>query len=104
LAFGLIAAVAPTRLMAGLLFGVKPSDPLTLGLAAALLACVVLAACDFPQSRPGHIAVIARPIEDELEITIEDNGPGLDPAYGVKEGVGITNTKALSRGASICTN
>jgi predicted permease len=51
LAFGLFAALALTRLMASLLFGVKPSDPATLGAAAALLAFVALAASYIPARR-----------------------------------------------------
>jgi putative ABC transport system permease protein len=42
LALGLMAALALTRLMANLLFGVKPNDPLTLGVAATMLASVAL--------------------------------------------------------------
>ena len=55
LALGLIAALALTRLMASLLFGVNPSDPVTLGVAAALLAFVALAACYIPARRATRV-------------------------------------------------
>jgi ABC-type antimicrobial peptide transport system permease subunit len=48
LSLGIVAALALTRLMASLLFAVKPNDPLTLGVAAALLAFVAIAACYLP--------------------------------------------------------
>ncbi|HTQ62773.1 MAG TPA: ABC transporter permease [Candidatus Solibacter sp.] len=55
LALGLIAALMLTRLMSSLLFDVKPSDPLTLGLAAALLALVALTACYIPARRATRV-------------------------------------------------
>jgi ABC-type antimicrobial peptide transport system permease subunit len=55
LALGLISALALSRLMASLLFGVKPSDPVTLGVAAAPLAFVALAACCIPVRRATRV-------------------------------------------------
>jgi putative ABC transport system permease protein len=55
LALGLVAALALTRLMASMLFGVKPSDPVTLGLVAGLLASVALAACYIPARRATRV-------------------------------------------------
>ena len=45
------AALALTRFLASLLFGVGPSDPLPFGGVAALLTVVVLAACAWPARR-----------------------------------------------------
>jgi len=55
LALGLIAALILTRLMASLLFGVSPSDPMTLGLVAVILALVALAACYIPARRAARV-------------------------------------------------
>ena len=51
LAVGLIAAVALTRLMSTMLFGVSPMDPVTLLGVTVLLALVALLACYWPARR-----------------------------------------------------
>jgi putative ABC transport system permease protein len=48
---GLAASFALTRSMVNLLFGVSPSDPLTFGVIALLLASVALLACYLPARR-----------------------------------------------------
>jgi putative ABC transport system permease protein len=48
---GLIASLALTRLMKGLLYGVSASDPLTFAAVALLLATVALLACWIPARR-----------------------------------------------------
>jgi putative ABC transport system permease protein len=48
---GLLAAAALTRLMENLLFGMSPTDPLTFGTIALLLAAVSLLACWIPARR-----------------------------------------------------
>ena len=55
LAIGLTGAFALSRLMASLLFGVNPSDPLTLGVAATLLGLVALTACYIPARRATRV-------------------------------------------------
>jgi putative ABC transport system permease protein len=51
LVIGAVAAFLATRAMTGLLFGVRPSDPLTYGVIAAVLGFAALAACYFPARR-----------------------------------------------------
>jgi putative ABC transport system permease protein len=51
IASGIAGALALTRLMASLLFDVKPTDPATFAGVAILLALVALAACYIPARR-----------------------------------------------------
>jgi len=48
---GLVGALAATRLMSSMLFGVTPGDPLTFAAVVALLAAVALAGCYIPVRR-----------------------------------------------------
>ncbi len=51
LAFGLIATLLSTRVLAGFLYGVEPNDPVTLLLVGAVLVLVSIAACLAPARR-----------------------------------------------------
>ena len=55
LGLGLFAAFIFTRLMASMLYGVQPNDPLSLVAAAALLLVVAFAACYFPARRATRV-------------------------------------------------
>jgi putative ABC transport system permease protein len=50
-AVGLVGALIVSRLMAGMLYGVRPTDPLTFAGVALLLIVVALLACYFPARR-----------------------------------------------------
>jgi len=54
-AIGLVAALALTRLMSRLLYGISTHDPLTFSSVAALLALVALAACSIPAWRASRV-------------------------------------------------
>jgi predicted permease len=55
LAFGLTGALFATRLLRGLLFGITPHDPMTLGAVAFVLAAVGVAACWLPAARAARV-------------------------------------------------
>lgn len=52
---GLAASLAVTRLMASLLFGVSPSDPLTFAVVGAILFIVAMVACYIPAHRATRV-------------------------------------------------
>ena len=52
---GLAGPLVLTRFMAGLLFGVRPTDPWTLGAVALLLGGIALAACCVPAVRAAKV-------------------------------------------------
>jgi predicted permease len=54
-AVGLACALVVSHLMAGLLYGVRPTDPLTFAGVALLLVGVALLACYFPARRAIHV-------------------------------------------------
>jgi ABC-type antimicrobial peptide transport system permease subunit len=55
LLLGVFGAIAATRFIQGLLFGVAPHDPATLGSVAVMMAIVGLIACWLPALRAARI-------------------------------------------------
>ena len=55
LAVGLLGALGASRLLRGLLFGVTPYDPVTLGGVAILLAAIGILACWLPAARAARV-------------------------------------------------
>jgi ABC-type antimicrobial peptide transport system permease subunit len=55
LAAGIAGAVAATRVVSGLLFGLEPNDPATLTVAAAGLAAVAILASYLPARRAANL-------------------------------------------------
>jgi len=54
-AVGLSAALGLTRLMASMLFGVRPTDPATLVVVSLLLSGIALLACYIPARRAAKV-------------------------------------------------
>jgi ABC-type antimicrobial peptide transport system permease subunit len=52
---GLTGALFAARLLQGLLFGITPHDPMTLGAVAGVLAAVGVAACWLPAARAARV-------------------------------------------------
>jgi ABC-type antimicrobial peptide transport system permease subunit len=56
---GLVGAFATTRLLSGMLFGVRAHDPVTLGGVAVVLALAALLACLAPAVRASRLDPVA---------------------------------------------
>jgi putative ABC transport system permease protein len=59
LAFGIAMAVGVTRLLSTMLFGVAPTDAVTFGQVAVVVAAVSVLACAVPATRAGRLVVSA---------------------------------------------
>jgi predicted permease len=55
MSIGIAAAFALTHFLSSLLYGVKPTDPLTFGAVSFILACAALLACYFPAKRAAKV-------------------------------------------------
>ncbi len=58
LMFGLVSSLALTRLLSKLLYGIKPTDPLTFGMVSLVLLIVALLACWLPARRATQIELV----------------------------------------------
>jgi putative ABC transport system permease protein len=56
LVLGVVGALALQKILASLLFGVAPTDPLTFGLVIALLGVVAFLACWWPARRAARVS------------------------------------------------
>jgi ABC-type antimicrobial peptide transport system permease subunit len=54
-AVGVVASLGMTRFLAGILFGVRPDDPLTFASVAILMLAITLAACYVPARRATNV-------------------------------------------------
>jgi ABC-type antimicrobial peptide transport system permease subunit len=52
---GIVGALALTRFLASMLYGVKPADPLTFIAVSLILVAVALAACYIPARRAAKV-------------------------------------------------
>jgi putative ABC transport system permease protein len=55
MAIGFVLAIALTRLMANILFGVSPTDPATFSVVLLVLAAVAMLACYLPARRATRV-------------------------------------------------
>jgi ABC-type antimicrobial peptide transport system permease subunit len=55
LVFGVAGALALTRFLSSMLYGVKPTDPLTFAAVAIILIAVALLACYIPARRASKV-------------------------------------------------
>jgi len=56
---GVVGSLATTRLLSGMLYGVRAQDPMTLGGVALVLALAALVACAAPAMRASRLDPVA---------------------------------------------